>query len=120
MGFFFFKLNFIIEFQTVPVHIWHLQLVFSKRHNFFIRKPFLEPFFLNGLCFRIFPLEQLVSTFLSLSFKKIESACPVILNNTNDFQWLCCYMVNLLRSKGIYRIALGKESKPTIVDETTK
>ena len=41
----------------------------------------------------------------------MESACPINLNNTNYFQWLP-HMVDILRSKGIYRIATGQETKP--------
>ena len=49
----------------------------------------------------------------------MESACPIILNNINYFQWLP-HMVDLLRSKGLYRIATGQETKPTDEDKTVK
>ena len=49
----------------------------------------------------------------------MESACPVILNNTNYFQWLL-RMVDLLRSKGLYRIATRQETKPFDDDKLAK
>ena len=49
----------------------------------------------------------------------MESACPIILNSTNYFQWLP-HMVDILRSKGLYRIAIGKENKPSDDDKATK
>ena len=49
----------------------------------------------------------------------MESACPIILNSTNYFQWLP-HMVGILRSKGIYRIAIGKETKPSNDDKIAK
>ena len=70
--------------------------------------------------FKIFPLKQLVSAFLSFSFFfKMESACPIILNSTNFFQWLT-HMVDILRSKGLYRIATGQETKPSDNDKAAK
>ena len=49
----------------------------------------------------------------------MEIACPNILNSTNYFQWLS-YMINLLRSKGIYRIPRGQETKPPDKYEVAK
>ena len=49
----------------------------------------------------------------------MESAWPVILNNTNYFKWIS-YMVDLLIIKGIYRIAIGQETKPTDGDKIAK
>ena len=49
----------------------------------------------------------------------MESACPIILNNTNYFQWLP-HMVDILRSKGLYRIATGQETKPSDDDKVAK
>ena len=49
----------------------------------------------------------------------MESACSVILNSTNYFQWLS-YKLDLLRSKGLYKIALWQESKPTDADKKAK
>ena len=49
----------------------------------------------------------------------MESACPVILNSTNYFQWLP-HMVDILRSKGLYRIATGLETKPSNDDKVAK
>ena len=49
----------------------------------------------------------------------MESACPNILNNTSYFQWLS-YMMDLLRSKWIYIIASGIESKPTDEEKKAK
>ena len=49
----------------------------------------------------------------------MESACPIILNCTNYFEWLP-HMVDILRSKGIYRIAIGQETKPFNGDKVTK
>ena len=49
----------------------------------------------------------------------MESACPFILNNTNYFQWLP-HMVDILRSKGLYRIATGEETKPSDDDKAAK
>ena len=41
----------------------------------------------------------------------MESACPIILNSANYFQWIP-HMVDILRSKGIYRIVTGVQTKP--------
>ena len=49
----------------------------------------------------------------------MEIACLIILNNTNYFQWLP-HMVDILRSKGIYRIAIGQETKPTDGEKAAK
>ena len=49
----------------------------------------------------------------------MESACLLILNSTNYFQWLP-HMVDILRSKGLYRIATGLETKPSDDDKVTK
>ena len=49
----------------------------------------------------------------------MESACPIILNDTNYFQWLP-HMVDILRSKGLYRIATGLETKPSDDDKVAK
>ena len=43
----------------------------------------------------------------------------VILNNTNYFQWLP-HMVDILRIKGLYRIATGQETKPSDDDKFAK
>ena len=49
----------------------------------------------------------------------MEIAFPTIVNSTNYFQWLS-YMIDLLRSKGLYRIATGQETKPTDGDKAAK
>jgi len=49
----------------------------------------------------------------------MQISCQVIINITNYFQWLS-YIVDLLRSKGLYRIASGQETKPKDEDKTTK
>ena len=49
----------------------------------------------------------------------MEIPWQVILDSTNYFQWWS-YIVNLLRSKGIYRITLGQETKPKDEDRITK
>eukprot|EP00253_Pinus_taeda_P028662 PITA_28662 len=49
----------------------------------------------------------------------MESLCQVILNRTNYFQWWS-YIVDLLRSKGLYRIASGQETKPQDEDKDAK
>eukprot|EP00253_Pinus_taeda_P009176 PITA_09176 len=49
----------------------------------------------------------------------MESPCQVILDSTNYFQW-ASYMEDLLRSKGLYRIATGQEKKPTDEDKVAK
>ena len=49
----------------------------------------------------------------------MESACSVILYNTNYFQWLP-HMVDIVRSKGLYRRATGEETKPSDDDKFTK
>ena len=49
----------------------------------------------------------------------MESACPIILNSANYFQWLS-YMIDLLRSKRLYRIASGQETKPIDGDKAAK
>ena len=49
----------------------------------------------------------------------MESACLIILNNTNYFQWLP-HMVDILRIKEIYSIAIGVETKPSDDDKVAK
>ena len=49
----------------------------------------------------------------------MESACSIILNSTNYFQWLP-HMVDILRSKGLYRIATRVETKPYDDDKFSK
>jgi len=49
----------------------------------------------------------------------MESPYQVIFDNTNYFQWVS-YMEDLLRSKGLYRISLGQESKPKYEDKEVK
>ena len=49
----------------------------------------------------------------------MESAYLVILNSTNYFQWLP-HMVDILRSKGLYKIATGQETKPFDDDKVPK
>eukprot|EP00253_Pinus_taeda_P028641 PITA_28641 len=49
----------------------------------------------------------------------MESPCQVILDSTNYFQW-ASYMEDLLRSKGLYRIAIGQEKKPKDEDKVAK
>ena len=49
----------------------------------------------------------------------MESPCQVILDSTNYFQWVA-YMEDLLRSKGLYRIATGEEKKPKDEDKVDK
>ena len=49
----------------------------------------------------------------------MESACPIILNNTNYFQWLH-HLVDILRSKGLYRIATGQKTKTSDDDKVPK
>ena len=49
----------------------------------------------------------------------MESPCQVILDNTNYFQWWS-YIVDLLKSKGLYRIASGQETKPKDEDKVAK
>ena len=49
----------------------------------------------------------------------MESSCQVILDSTNYFQWWS-YIVDLLRSKGLYRIATGQETKPKNEDKAAR
>ena len=49
----------------------------------------------------------------------MEIPCQFILDSTNYFQW-CSYIVDLLRSKGLYRIASGHETKPKDEDKAAK
>ena len=49
----------------------------------------------------------------------MEIPCQVILDSTNYFQWWS-YIVDLLRSKGLYRIVLGQETKPKDEDKVAK
>eukprot|EP00253_Pinus_taeda_P033909 PITA_33909 len=49
----------------------------------------------------------------------MKSSCHVILDNTNYFQWWS-YIVDLLRSKGLYRIVSGQETKPKDEDKVAK
>ena len=81
---------------------------------------FLGIFFLTSLIFR--DISIAVFSFNSFQFhlkKKMESACPVILNSTSYFQWLP-HMVDILRSKGLYRISTWQETKPSNDDKAAK
>ena len=49
----------------------------------------------------------------------MDSTSNVFLTSTNYFQWKS-HMEDLLRSKGLYRITLGKEKAPTDVDKKDK
>ena len=49
----------------------------------------------------------------------MEIPCQVILDSTNYFQWWS-YIVDLLKSKGLYRIASGQETKPKDEDKAAK
>lgn len=49
----------------------------------------------------------------------MEILFQVILDSTNYFQWLSC-IVDLLRSKGLYRMTSGQEYKPKDEDKATK
>jgi len=64
-------------------------------------------------------LEFLFSASLASVFVKMESQYQVILDNTNYFQRLS-YIEDLLRSKCIYRIASGQETKPKDEDKAAK
>jgi hypothetical protein len=46
----------------------------------------------------------------------MASTSNVLLTSTNYFQWKS-HMEDLLRSKGLYRITLGKEKEPTDDDK---
>jgi hypothetical protein len=49
----------------------------------------------------------------------MDSTSYVLLASKNYFQWKS-HMEDLLRSKGLYRITLGKEKEPTDDDKKTK
>ena len=49
----------------------------------------------------------------------MEIQYQVTLDNTNYFQWLS-YIEDLIRSKGLYRIATGQEKKPKDEDKVAK
>ena len=49
----------------------------------------------------------------------MESPCQIILDKTNYFQWLS-YIVDLLRRKGLYNIALSQETKLNDEDKVAK
>ena len=49
----------------------------------------------------------------------MASTSNLLLTSTNYFQWKS-YMEDLLRSKGLYRITLGKETTPTYDDKKVK
>ena len=49
----------------------------------------------------------------------MSSTSNILLTNTNYFQWKSD-MEDLLRSKGVYQITLGKETTPTDVDKKSK
>jgi hypothetical protein len=49
----------------------------------------------------------------------MASTSNLLLTNTNYFQWKF-HMEDLLRSKGLYWITLGKETTPTDVDKKGK
>jgi hypothetical protein len=49
----------------------------------------------------------------------MDSSSNILLTSTNYFQWKS-HMEDLLRSKGLYQITLGKEKEPTDVDKKFK
>jgi hypothetical protein len=49
----------------------------------------------------------------------MDSTSNLLLTNTNYFQWKS-HIEDLLRSKGLYHITLGKETTPTDVDKKFK
>ena len=49
----------------------------------------------------------------------MASTSNLLLTSTNYFQWKS-HMEDLLRSKGLYRITLGKEKTPTDADKKAK
>jgi hypothetical protein len=49
----------------------------------------------------------------------MSSSSNIFLTSTNYFQWKA-RMEDLLRSKGLYRITLGKEKEPTNDDKKVK
>ena len=49
----------------------------------------------------------------------MDSTSTVMLTNNNYFQWRS-HMEDLLRSKGLYRITMGKETTPTDDDKKAK
>jgi hypothetical protein len=49
----------------------------------------------------------------------MASSSNLFLTNNNYFQWKS-HMVDLLRSKGLYQITLGKETEPTDVNKKVK
>jgi hypothetical protein len=49
----------------------------------------------------------------------MDSTSNLLLTNTNFFQWKS-HMEDLLRSKGLYQITLGKETSPTNADKKAK
>jgi len=67
----------------------------------------------------IFQLEHLISVSTTSVYVKMEIPFQVILDSTNYFQWVS-YMEELLRSKGLYRIVPGQESKPKDEDKQAK
>ena len=46
----------------------------------------------------------------------MDSSSDILLTSTNYFQWKS-HMKDLLRSKGFYKITLGKEQEPTNDDK---
>ena len=49
----------------------------------------------------------------------MASSSNLLLTNTDYFQWKS-HMEDLLRSKGLYQITLGKEKTPSNVDKKAK
>ena len=49
----------------------------------------------------------------------MDYSINIFLTSTNYFQWKS-HMEDLLRSKGLYRITLGKEKEPIDVDKKEK
>ena len=64
-------------------------------------------------------MEHLVLASIASVYIKIESPFQVILDSTNHSQWWS-YIVDLLGSKGLYRIASGQETKPQDEDKVAK
>jgi hypothetical protein len=91
--------------------------IFLKGHNVHIRSPFLVSFFLNDLFFQNPSIEAI--NFIFFCIFNMASPSDLLLTSTNYFQWKP-HMKDLLRSKGLYHITLGKEQEPTNDDKYTK
>jgi hypothetical protein len=81
---------------------------FQKGITFTSEVRFQYRLFKTTFFFEIFPSRPSISSFFA--YFNMASPSDIFITNTNYFQWKS-HMEDLLRSKGLYQITLGKEEK---------